>query len=161
MVYAEYDPKSYPAAALDAMKFGPEARIFTHDEWGDYLIYRLYPHTRVFTDGRSDFYGSQFVEKWLGVMQVKPDWEAILPARQGKIYGMFGIDIPKHLDKDSIRFNYERFIGHFSRVLHHVKMDYRKFPMAIYLFAETTEDRFGEFEAILRSDLSEFIDTAG
>ena len=36
----------------------PSARIFTHDQWGDYLIYRLYPQTKVFMDGRSDFYGT-------------------------------------------------------------------------------------------------------
>jgi hypothetical protein len=33
------------------------ARVLTSDQWGDYLIYRLYPRARVFFDGRSDFYG--------------------------------------------------------------------------------------------------------
>jgi hypothetical protein len=88
----------------------------------------------------------------------KPDWDTILGSRAGKIYGMFGIDIPKDLDKSRIRFNYEKFIGHFSKPLHYVKMDYTRLPVAIYLFAETREDRFSEFEAILYSDLSEFIE---
>jgi hypothetical protein len=88
----------------------------------------------------------------------KPDWDHILSTRGDKIYGMFGIDIPKHLDKGRIRFNYEKFTGHFSRILHHVKMDYTRFPMAIYLFAEARKDQFAEFESILYSDLSEFID---
>jgi hypothetical protein len=88
----------------------------------------------------------------------KPNWEEILKTRRDKLYGMFGIDIPKHLDKNRIRFNYEKFIGHFSKVLFHVKMDYTKLPMAIYLFAEVTRDRYAEFESILYTDLSEFIE---
>ncbi|MGH9667252.1 MAG: hypothetical protein ACRD9L_22755, partial [Bryobacteraceae bacterium] len=34
-----------------------QGRVFTEDQWGDYLLYRFYPHLRVFIDGRSDFYG--------------------------------------------------------------------------------------------------------
>jgi hypothetical protein len=89
--------------------------------------------------------------------QLKPDWEHILATRSNSIYGMFGIDIPKHLDKSKISFDYDKFIHHFSHPLHHVKMDYHKFPMAIYLFAETTKDNFSEFEEILYSDLMEYI----
>jgi hypothetical protein len=36
-------------------------RILTSDQWGDYLIYRLYPRQKVFFDGRSDFYGEKLV----------------------------------------------------------------------------------------------------
>lgn len=73
---AEYDPKKYPAKALNILR-GPERsnHIFTHDEWGDYLIYQLYPKNLVFIDGRSDFYGPKFGEKYLDVMNVKYDWE--------------------------------------------------------------------------------------
>ncbi len=102
------------------------------------------------------FYGINPYEYYF--QQKKPDWEQILESRCEKLYGMFGIDIPKHLDKNQIRFNYEKFIAHFSKTLHHVKMDYTKLPMAIYLFAETRKSQFSEFEAILYSDLSEFIE---
>jgi hypothetical protein len=74
----EYDPASYPAAAIALLKQNPSARIFTDDEWGDYLIYRLYPATRVFVDGRSDFYGDTFEQKYQDVMHVKYDWENTL-----------------------------------------------------------------------------------
>lgn len=80
----EFDPAAYPAAALEKIQFAPNARIFTNDEWGDYLIYRLYPQHRVFVDGRSDFYGRAFEEKYLDVLHVKHDWESILSG--------FGID---------------------------------------------------------------------
>ena len=102
------------------------------------------------------FYGINPYEYYF--LQKRPDWDTILASRGHTLYGMFGIDIPKHLDKSKIRFNYDRFIGHFSKVLHHTKMDYTKFPVAIYLFAEVPENRFSEFETILYSDLSEFID---
>ncbi len=48
------------------------AHIFTFDQWGDYLIYRLYPRTRVFIDGRSDFYGAAFEAlKYIDALNVK------------------------------------------------------------------------------------------
>lgn len=81
---AEFDPKSFPAGAVDMLQKQPAGRIFAHDQWGDYLIYRLYPHTRVFIDGRSDFYGADFGKEYLEVMNVKYDWE--------KTLGRFGVD---------------------------------------------------------------------
>jgi len=102
------------------------------------------------------FYGINPYEYYFH--QRRPDWNSILGPREGKLYGMFGIDIPKHLDKQKIRFNYDRFIAHFSKPLHYLKMDYTRFPMAIYLFAEVPEEGYREFESILFSDLDEFID---
>jgi len=102
------------------------------------------------------FYGINPYEYYF--RQIKPDWDNILASRGDSLYGMFGIDIPKHLDKSKIRFNYEKFITRFSKVLHHVKMDYTTLPVAIYLFAEVPKSRFSEFEAILYSDLMEFIE---
>lgn len=75
---SQYDPKSYPAGAVAMLRQQPPARIFSNDEWGDYLIYKLYPRDRVFVDGRSDFYGDDFVKKYLDVMSVRYDWEKTL-----------------------------------------------------------------------------------
>jgi hypothetical protein len=73
----EYDPKSYPAAALAYLD--PSQRIFTHDEWGDYLIYKMSPAGgKVYVDGRSDFYGGKFSKEYIELMQVKYDWEQTL-----------------------------------------------------------------------------------
>lgn len=75
---AEYDPKKYPAKALEFLG-GPgiQNRIFADDEWGDYLLYRLYP-TKVFIDGRSDMYGDKFCLKYIDIFNVKYDWEQSL-----------------------------------------------------------------------------------
>ena len=91
---AEYDAKRYPAKAVDVLRqAGAPEVIFTDDEWGGYLIYRLYPSNRVFIDGRSDFYGTPFNEKYQSVMNVRYDWEkslgqyhvnTILPSPQGR-----------------------------------------------------------------------------
>ena len=102
------------------------------------------------------FYGINPYEYYFH--QKKPDWDKILESRSDKLYGMFGIDIPKNLNKNKIHFNYEKFIAHFSKPLYYVKTDYTKFPVAIYLFAEVQKNQFAEFEAILYSDLSEFIE---
>jgi hypothetical protein len=74
----EYDPERYPTKALSLLRADPGSRIFTDDEWGDYLLYQLYPGHKVFVDGRSDFYGQDFEQKYLDVMNVKYDWEQSL-----------------------------------------------------------------------------------
>ena len=80
----EFDPKNYPASAVSMIAQDPSARVFTYDQWGDYLIYRLYPRTRVFIDGRSDFYGSDFAQKYVDALNVKYGWEETL--------GKFGVN---------------------------------------------------------------------
>jgi hypothetical protein len=76
--HAEFDPKTFPAGAVEKLRATPSARIFSYDQWGDYLIYRLYPQTRVFVDGRSDFYGGEFGKKVLDAQYVKAGWEKTL-----------------------------------------------------------------------------------
>ena len=80
----EFDPKSFPVAAVQKMHLDPSQRVFTFDQWGDYLIYRLYPRTKVFMDGRSDYYGSDFNQKYLDVITVNYGWE--------KTLAKFGVD---------------------------------------------------------------------
>jgi hypothetical protein len=81
---AEFDPKTYPAAALATLRSDKSARIFTHDEWGDYLIWSLYPAQKVFVDGRSDFYGDDFEQKYIDILNVSEGWETTL--------AKFGVD---------------------------------------------------------------------
>jgi hypothetical protein len=73
-----YDPKHFPERALAILQ-GPETQhIFAEDQWGDYLIYHLYPAKKVFIDGRSDFYGDKFGLRYLDLVQVKYDWQKTL-----------------------------------------------------------------------------------
>ena len=76
---AIYDPKSYPVEALQKLPAESlSGRVFTSDEWGDYLIYRLYPSTKSFIDGRFDYYGEKFTEIYLDLMNAKHNWQTTL-----------------------------------------------------------------------------------
>lgn len=67
---AAYDPQRYPAAAMASLSAAD--RIFSDDEWGDFLIYS---GRSVFVDGRSDFYGAVFERNFMDVLRVKHGWE--------------------------------------------------------------------------------------
>jgi hypothetical protein len=76
---AMHDPKAFPVAAAGQLeKAGLYAGVFTEDLWGGYLIYRQYPSGRVFIDGRSDFYGSEFVRRYIKAMGAQAGWERYL-----------------------------------------------------------------------------------
>jgi len=73
---ARFDAKEFPLKALASLGNGEtQGRVFTSDQWGDYLIYKQYPARRVFIDGRSDFYGSKFVAQYLEILGVKYTWQ--------------------------------------------------------------------------------------
>ena len=57
---------------------GPMPRIFTSDEWGDYLTYRFYPHIRIFVDGRSDLYGAALGKEYVKLASGNHEWEQLL-----------------------------------------------------------------------------------
>ena len=75
---AEFDPKTFPAGAIDTLARIPSARIFTYDQWGDYLIYRLYPVQKVFIDGRCDYFGTDFEKKVEQIVSVNRGWDKTL-----------------------------------------------------------------------------------
>ncbi len=91
---AEYDPKKFPAKALELFQ-NPEstARVFTSDLWGGYMIYRLYPRTKVFVDGRSDMYGEAFAKKYTSLMSAQHGWEQTL-ATYGVDTVLLPVDAP-------------------------------------------------------------------
>ena len=53
-----------------------EARLFAPDKFGGYLIYRSNGTRKVFFDGRSDFYGAEFLKQYGRMVQVRPGWRA-------------------------------------------------------------------------------------
>jgi hypothetical protein len=57
---------------------GQMPRIFTSDQWGDYLTYRFYPRIRIFIDGRSDLFGAKFGKEYLQMAQGSYEWESLL-----------------------------------------------------------------------------------
>jgi len=80
---ADYNPEHYPKEAVDALGVQMlSGDVFASDEWGDYLIYRLHPSTKVFVDGRFDFYGADFTEEYLNLMNVGKEWDQTLSTYQ-------------------------------------------------------------------------------
>ncbi len=74
----DFPKEKFPQAALArAEEKLVGRRVFTSDQWGDYLIYRYYPRTRVFIDGRSDFYGSSIGGEYLEAQQGQYRWQEI------------------------------------------------------------------------------------
>jgi hypothetical protein len=57
---------------------GLPQRVFSSDQWSDYLIFRLYPAVRIFFDGRSDFFGPWRGTSYQQLMSGAPDCAAIL-----------------------------------------------------------------------------------
>ena len=49
-------------------------RVFTEDQLADYLLYKLAPAQKVFFDGRSDFYGAEYMKAYLRLMEGRPGW---------------------------------------------------------------------------------------
>lgn len=77
--FSDFPAERFPKAMVEkhgAVLAG--ARIFTEDQWADYLIYRLWPRTKVFFDGRSDFYGRDVAAEYLRAMEGRPGWDAVL-----------------------------------------------------------------------------------
>jgi hypothetical protein len=71
----DFPPAKFPVSLVSRNEAGIRGRrVFTSDQWGDYLIYRFYPAQTVFLDGRSDFYGPDTGRLYLRLIYGHPDW---------------------------------------------------------------------------------------
>ena len=69
----------FPTAGVDFLEtHSVSGPIFNHYDWGGYLIWRLYPQTKVFIDGRADLYGEPRLQQFAETYQLKHDWKATL-----------------------------------------------------------------------------------
>lgn len=75
-----FDENRFPVAAVGFVQQNNlPGRMFSHDQFSGYLIYRLYPNLKVFVDGRSDFYRQGSVlEETDRIRLVKNDWQQLL-----------------------------------------------------------------------------------
>jgi hypothetical protein len=75
----ESEMQHFPAHAVAFLQSHPPAgRIFNHYDWGGYLIWKLYPSTRVFIDGRADLYGEPLLDQFARAYQLKGAWQQTL-----------------------------------------------------------------------------------
>jgi hypothetical protein len=83
LLNAYFDEKRYPVEAAELIaKRDIQEPIFCPDQWGGYLIYRLYPQTKVLVDDRHDLYGDQFFKDYLTIVFIQPEWEKLLDEKK-------------------------------------------------------------------------------
>jgi hypothetical protein len=74
-----FDAKQFPVKASSFIESHPlSGNLLTTDYWGSYMIYRFYPQTKVFFDGRSDMYGKEFIREYEKVMNLEYSWKSVL-----------------------------------------------------------------------------------
>jgi hypothetical protein len=75
-----FNPNHFPEAAADfILRTKPEGNMYSSDQFGGYLIYRLHPQFKVFVDGRSDFYRQGSVlDDYDRIVTIKPQWSELL-----------------------------------------------------------------------------------
>jgi hypothetical protein len=80
---AHFDPERMPVQAVNYLEqhevSGP---VLSPDYWGGYVIYRLYPKSRVVVDDRHDLYGEAFFKSYLKMMHVERGWDEFMRTHQ-------------------------------------------------------------------------------
>jgi hypothetical protein len=75
----EAEATHFPAGAVAYLAAHPPAgHMFNHYDWGGYLIFKLYPATRVYIDGRADLYGDRLMEQRANTYYLTDGWQQSL-----------------------------------------------------------------------------------
>lgn len=86
---------SYPSKAADFVQAnGIPGRMMNNWPWGSYLIWRLYPTTKVFADGRFEVYDEEVFTDWRIMAEGRPGWEDVA-ARHDINFAVIGLSL-KH-----------------------------------------------------------------
>ncbi len=73
-----FPPDKLPVKAAACIEPLPQdARIFATDYFGGYLIYRFNTKRPVFVDGRSDYYGVNFITDYVKMIMGTPGWRPL------------------------------------------------------------------------------------
>jgi hypothetical protein len=90
--------------------------------------------------------------------QIEPDWEHIFEDKGEQITSLIVLDKPGDVaTEDILDFDYDQLLAQFEKPLELRKINYREYPVFGFLFAETGLENMAELEAILQSDLKEFV----
>ena len=85
VVSAQFNEKKFPVRATEFIRGkNIHDHLFNPDDWSGYLIYRLYPETKVFFDDRHDFYGEAFVREYVQASDATSKWRQPLDKYQVK-----------------------------------------------------------------------------
>lgn len=71
--------ENYPLGAVGYIKqHGVLPNLFNHYDWGGWLVFSLYPYSRVFMDSRADVYGEKIFSQFLTIFFTRPGWRKLL-----------------------------------------------------------------------------------
>lgn len=89
----------------------------------------------------------------------KPDWNEILKDKKNKIFSIIVLDNSTGVETSEIKFfDYNKLLETLSCVLEYRKIDYTKYPVFGFVFAESHKDKMEEIYYLLNSRLNEFIE---
>jgi len=90
--------------------------------------------------------------------QMVPDWPALLAGKEDSVFSIIVLDNSTGLPAEEIgAFDYDKLLGMFGQPLELRKIDYSRYPVFGFLFAETEKNNQDELDYILGSDLREFV----
>ncbi len=68
-----------PSAAIEYLKGKPQSgRLLNDPQYGDVMVWRLYPSPKIFIDSRFDLYDPSMVDKYFKLVDCKPGWQPYL-----------------------------------------------------------------------------------
>jgi hypothetical protein len=94
VISAHFNEKEFPVAAAEFIAAnGIHDHMFNPDDWSGYLIYRLYPGTKLYFDDRHDFYGEAFIKEYEKASNGTHAWREPLDKYQVK-WVLSAVDSP-------------------------------------------------------------------
>jgi hypothetical protein len=92
------------------------------------------------------------------VEQNEPDWDTIIKTVDDSIYSIIILNNATGYSANQIKyFDYDKLLANFENPLDLRKINYYQYPLFGFLFTKTSRDDFAELNAILKSDLKEYI----
>ena len=83
LISAHFSEKIFPVRAAEFIRAqNIHDHLFNSDDWSGYLIYKLYPETKVFFDDRHDFYGEAYVREYVEARDATAKWRQPLDKYQ-------------------------------------------------------------------------------
>jgi hypothetical protein len=75
LIHASFNADRFPISAVEFLEqHPPTGPLFTTDAWSGYVIYRRWPALRVVVDDRHDMYGSDYMKRYLKIVNGESDW---------------------------------------------------------------------------------------
>ena len=87
-----------------------------------------------------------------------PDWSSILAEGADRVYAVVVADIPSSVDRSAIEsVDYEALEARFTKPLEVRRVDFRRYPVLGFVFAEVPANDLSELHVMLGADMMEYV----